>query len=187
MKVALINRNHIFSALLIVTSLLIGLRIMPVHVDPVISLTISKNRVGIQNIHQKRDIEITKTVAVDVLNLAENLRFKHPKLGEIGYGDDFFVDIDQEFTVKKEAGYHFLVGSDDGFVLSIDGKRLCQFTGSRPINKQTCATTLTEGTHRMQLSYYQGYGNAGLTVEYRKAGTSKLYFVGENSTFMRFH
>lgn len=182
-----LNKNTVFSALLAVVCLLIIYRITPVSVDPVIELTISKNRTGINSINQRRDITQTQKVMVDVLNIAENNRFKHPVLGELGYGNDFFVDIDLPFTVKKAGTYHFLVGSDDGFRLRINNRTICQFPGSRPLAEQTCAIDLAEGDHTFKLAYYQGYGNAGLRVEYRLAGNSTRYWVGKDSSLLSFH
>src|SRR5690606_16816321 len=146
----------------------IVVRIIPASVDPVIKLVISKNKISIKDIQQHRDIETTKEVMVDVLNIAEQNRFKHPTLGEIGYGNDFFVDIDVPFTVTEGGQYQFIVASDDGFSLSIDEKPICQFRGSRPISNQTCNINLTKGAHNFKLSYYQGYGNAGLRVQHTK-------------------
>lgn len=183
----ILNKNTLLSVVMAVVTLLIIYRITPVTVDPVLELVISKNRVGINSINQQRDITNTQKVMVDILNIAEQNRFKHPKLGELGYGNDFFVDVETTFTVKKAGSYHFLVGSDDGFKLLIDGKPLCQFPGSRPLAVQTCAIDLTEGEHVFKLAYYQGFGNAGLKVEYRLAGNNSRYWIGQNSSFLRFH
>lgn len=180
------DKNWTLSLLLALVCVLIVVRIMPERVDPVIKLVISKNRVNIQNIHQARDIESTKEVMVDILNLAEHNRFKHPKLGEIGFDSNFFVDIDLPFTVTQGGRHQFIVASDDGFSLSIDGKQLCQFPGSRPLGNQTCNVNLSPGEHRFQLAYYQGYGHAGLRVQHRKVSSGKTYWVGENSASLRF-
>lgn len=182
----LFNKNSLLSFILLLISALIVIRIIPVSVDPVLKLVISKNKVSINHINQARNIESTKEVMVDILNLSDQNRFKHPRLGELGYGDDFFVDIDAAFTVKEAGRYQFIVGSDDGFSLAIDGKALCNYPGSRPLGSQTCNIRLKEGQHNFKLSYYQGYGHAGLKVQYKKAGTSTLYWVGENSPAIHF-
>jgi len=181
-----LNKNSAFSALLVVVCILIAIRITPVSVDPVIELVISKNRVNIHNINQPRDIINSQRVWVDVVNIAEQNRFKHKKLGELGYGNDFFADIDTPFTVRKAGEYQFLVSSDDGFSLSIDGQPLCDFPGSRPLAMQICGIDLSEGQHRLTLAYYQGFGNAGLKVEYRLAGSKSNYWLGQNSSLLRF-
>jgi PA14 domain len=161
-------------------------RIIPPSVDAVFSLVISKNRVGITDIHQVRDIEMTKTVMVDRIDLADKSRFRHAKLGEIGYANDFFVDIDAPFTVKVAGDYLFYVASDDGFVFSVDDKKLCEWTHDRPLTTDTCRVRLPVGEHRFKLSYFQGYGNAGLTMSYANAENGTQYLAGKNSKFITF-
>lgn len=181
-----LNKNTALSVLLVVICVLIGIRITPISVDPVIKLVISKNRAAINNIDQARDIESTKEVWVDIINIAEQNRFKHPDLGEIGYAESFFVDVDTTFTVKQAGNYQFMISSDDGFKLAINGKQLCMFPNGRPIATQTCNVTLTEGEQKFQLSYYQGFGLAGLKAQYTKVGSNKTYWVGENSAAIKF-
>lgn len=186
MKIIPCNKNTVLSVILLLTCALIINRIIPISVDPILTLVISKNRTTINDINQTRDIETTKEVMVDILNLAEQSRFKHPKLGEIGYAGDFFVDITKKFTVKQAGSYRFIVASDDGFTLKIDDKKLCKFSGIRALATQTCPTALKEGEHTFQLSYFQGYGNAGLKVQYTKDTGNKTYWVGESSPLISF-
>jgi hypothetical protein len=180
------NKNSILSILLAVVAVAIIWRITPVYVDPVVKLVISKNRAHIGTIHQPRDIEISKEVMVDNLNLHEKSRFRHPKLGEIGYGDQFFVDVNHEFTVKKPGRYRFNIASDDGFSAAIDGKLLCEFQQDRPFTMESCPVNLTAGKHQFKLSYFQGYGQSGLTVEYMNTDDNKSYFFGKDSKHIAF-
>jgi hypothetical protein len=186
MKPIPFNKNTVLSVILLATCALIINRIIPVSVDPVLKLVISKNRISINDINQTRDIESSKEIMVDVLDIAEQNRFKHAKLGELGYAGDFFVDLNTTFTVKQAGNYHFIVASDDGFKLTIDDKLLCHFSGVRGLSTQNCSTTLSEGEHRLQLNYFQGYANAGLKVQYTKVNSNKTYWVGENSASLRF-
>lgn len=182
-----LNKNILLSLLLALVCVLIVVRIIPASVDPVIKLVISKNKVSIKDLQQQRNIETTKDVMVDILNIGEQNRFKHPKLGEIGFGSDFFVDIDAPFTVTQGGKYQFIIASDDGFNLLIDDKSICQFRGSRPMSSQTCNINLTKGLHRFKLFYYQGYGNAGLRVQHTKVGSHKTYWVGADSESIKFN
>jgi hypothetical protein len=182
----LLTKNSIFTALLLLIVVIIVVRITPVSVDPVVKLVISKNRVSINNIHQQRDIEFTRDVMIDRLNLHDKSRFSHPKLGNIAnYSDDFFVDVDHKITVKKSDNYRFLVGSDDGFSLSIDGKLLCEHLGDRPFTVQPCLIFLKEGEHQVHVSYFQGFGNSGFTVEYARGDEKPLWF-GDDSAAVKF-
>lgn len=182
----ILNKNSIFTALIALTVIIILVRITPVSVDSVVKVVISKNRAGINNIYQQRDIEFTREVWIDQLNLHNKSRFSHPKLGNIAtYSDDFFVDIDHKITVKQADTYRFLMGSDDGFSLSIDGKLICEHLGERPYTVQPCLIFLSEGDHQINISHFQGYGNSGFTVEYARGDEKPRYF-GEDSKSVKF-
>ena len=182
----LLNKNSIFTALIALAVILVAVRITPVSVDQTVKVVVSKNRVGISNIYQQRDIEFTREVWVDVLDLEESNRFSHPKLGNIAtYSDDFFVDVDHKITVKQSDTYRFMIGSDDGFSLSIDGKLVCEHLGDRPYTIQPCVIFLNEGDHQVHISYFQGFGNSGFTVEYAR-GDEKPRWFGEDSKSVTF-
>lgn len=186
MKSIPLNKNTVFSVLLAIIVVAIINRIVPPFVSPIFNVVISKNRVAITDIHQPRDIEMAKTVKVDRINLADKSRFRHPKLGDIGYSGDFFVDIDAPFVVKKAGDYVFYVGSDDGFVFSVDGKQLCEWTHDRPLTVDPCRVNLSAGEHKFKLVYFQGYGNAGLTMSYANAADGRQYLAGDNSKYISF-
>ncbi|GGY85737.1 hypothetical protein GCM10011613_33330 [Cellvibrio zantedeschiae] len=180
------NRNIVFSVMLAIIAVAIIYRITPPYVSGVFDLVISKNRITITDIHQPRDIEMTKTVKVDRIDLADKSRFRHPKLGDIGYAGDFWVDINAPFTVKKAGDYVFYLGSDDGFIFSIDGQQLCEWTHDRPLTVNACQIRLMEGEHKFKLVYFQGYGNAGLTMGYSYGNNGVQYIAGENSRYISF-
>jgi hypothetical protein len=182
----LLNKNSLFTGFILTIVVIILIRITPIYVDPVVKLVVSKNRVGISNIYQQRDIEFTKDVMVDRLNLFDNNRFSHPKLGNVAsFADDFFIDINHQINVLEAGQFRFIVGSDDGFVLSIDGKKICEFAADRPYLTQPCFVELTKGPHQFSFSYFQGYGNSGLTVEYAYRD-GKQYWFGDDSDSMEF-
>lgn len=181
-----LNKNWAFSLLWVVVVALILHRIIPPSVDKVVKLVITKNSVSIGNINQPRNVQLTKIVWVDKLNLRVKERFSHPKLGNIaGYTDDFFVDVDHEIKALKSGQYRFMVGSDDGFNLSVDGKKLCEYPADRPYSVQACFVQLSPGKHQVHISYFQGYGNSGLTVQYAFANDPEHWF-GEDSASMSF-
>lgn len=180
------NKNTALSIVLFVIVVLILIRITPSYVEPVIKLVISKNKTLIHNIHQPRNIESHREVMVDKLDLEEDNRFRHAELGNIGYADQFFVDINETFTVNRPGWYLFIIGSDDGFTAQINDKPLCEYVSDRPFTKNTCRANLSAGEHRFKLSYFQGYGNAGLTVQYKKMDSEDLYYFGEDSAYISF-
>ena len=186
MKTIPFNKNIVLSILLAIIIGCIVNRIIPPQVDAVFSMVVSKNRVGITDIHQVRDIEVSKTVMIDRINLADKSRFRHAKLGDLGYEGDFFADIEATFTVKVAGDYMFYLASDDGFMFSVDNKQLCEWNKDRPLTTDTCRVNLTQGEHTFKLSYFQGFGNAGLIMNYSHASNSTQYLAGQNSKFIKF-
>lgn len=179
------SRDFVVTVLLCITAVMVVRAMLPVRVDPNITVVVSQNRTTIQNLNQPRDIENTKKVRLDVLNLANQNQFIHPQLGNVGYGVNFFADVETKFVIRRAGNYRFVVASDDGFALDINGERLCQFTGQRALATQTCTVQLEEGEHHFQLAYFQAGGPAGLTVRYGIQGERRLYWFGENSRLMR--
>lgn len=171
--------DTVLSLTLVAVTLAIVIRLIPPMVDERFILSMKKNAEHITRIDQPRQIEATRTVGVDRLELIDRNRFAHPTLGPLGWGEDFFVDIDSRFTVSEAARYRFLVGSDDGFELRIDGQLVCRHPGDRPYSKQSCYRRLDAGEHRLELSYFQGYGNAGLTLEAGRISTAPRYWGTE--------
>lgn len=181
-----LTKNWAFSLLWVLVVAVILHRIIPPSIDKVVKLVITKNNVSIADINQPRNVQLTKVVWVDKLNLRVKERFSHPTLGNIaGYNDDFFVDIDHEVETLKAGQYRFMVGSDDGFNLSVDGKKLCEHPRDRPFSVQACFVQLQPGKHQVHITYFQGYGNSGLTVQYAYANQKERWF-GENSDAMKF-
>lgn len=180
------NRNAVFSAVLALVALAIVIRIVPPFVPAVIELELGKNAEPITRIDQPREIEYRRTLAVDRLELAHRNRLRHPELGRIGYGEQFFVDIEHDFEVLEAGDYRFVIGSDDGFIARVDGQPLCRFDRDRAYRENTCPVRLEAGTHEFTLNYFQGGGQAGLTVQYRRAGEEESFFFGEDSRWLRF-
>lgn len=186
MKTIPFNKNLVLSVILAFVVVTILNRIIPPHVDPVFTMVVSKNRTSIAEIHQARDIEMSKEIKIDRINLAEKSRFRHAKLGDLGYAGDFFADIDAPFTVKIAGDYMFYVSSDDGFTFSVDGKQLCEWVKDRPLTTDNCHVRLAAGDHRFKLSYFQGFGNAGLIMSYANTLDSKQFLAGDDSKYIKF-
>ncbi|WP_045860620.1 PA14 domain-containing protein [Teredinibacter purpureus] len=180
-----LNSNTIFSVILALFFVVIINRIIPISVDPVMELVLSKNRTHITTIDQTRSISTVKRIMIDEVNLYDKNRFFHPALGKLGWDNDFWADITTPFTVKQDGLYLFLVGSDDGFSLTINDKPLCSFKGDRGYSKQTCRATLAKGSHLLKLSYFQGYGNAGLTLEFQGPDKKRPRFWGNDTKLLQ--
>jgi len=174
------------SIVLIIVAGAILNRVIPPYVPHVFTMVISKNRTNITNIHQARDITTTKTVELDRIDLTEKNRFRHPKLGDIGFGNDFFADVEAPFTVHIAGDYIFYIGSDDGFTFSVDDKQICEWTHDRPLTTDSCHIRLKEGEHHFKLTYFQGFGNSGLVMSYSNTTSGTQYVAGKNSKFISF-
>lgn len=175
------------SALLVLFVAFAVYKSTPPFVDKVFELKIYKNGQIIHKLDDERNISGEKTVWVDKLMLKDGYRLMHPKLGAFAFSEHFFIDVNGEFEVKVPGRYYLYPGSDDGFALSVDGKQLCQFLGSRPYATRACPVELDKGTHTFELNYYQGSGHAGLTLAYRHKEDKKRRWFGENSRYLKFH
>lgn len=178
--------DWVLSAMLAVVALFAVAHMLPVSVDPVLRLEIARNRSPIAELHQARDIIQRKVVHVDKLDLARDGRFAHSRLGDIGYGQNFFVDIVSTFQVRKAGSYRFVVASDDGFSLHVDGRQICAFTRDRALTTQTCTVLLDPGKRAFRLAYFQAGGPAGLKVQYGRHGDGTLYWFGQESEHFAF-
>lgn len=156
------------------------------RIAPVFALDIARNRAPIADLDQARDVESTRRVMLDTLDLARDGRFAHARLGELGYGTNYFVDIVRHFDLERTASYRFVVTSDDGFALAIDGRRVCAFTTPRAMNTQTCSILLSQGRHEFRLAYFQAGGPAGLRVQFGRHGESRLDAFGAGADGVSF-
>jgi hypothetical protein len=68
----------------------------------------------------------------------------------------FAIDYNGYFYVDNPGRYRFLLASDDGSKLYIDGKELIDNDGTHAIQPETGSITLNGGIHRIRISYFQG-------------------------------
>ena len=176
-----------FAVLLGIFALVGVYKSTPPMVKSVFELKISQNKKPIRSLFQERELGKTKTVSVDKLMLKKGSLLRHPKLGAIGFAGNYFIDVEATFTAKIAGVYYFIPGSDDGFSLDVNGKRLCSFAKDRPYKTQRCRVTLNEGENTFKLSYFQGGGHAGLTLAYQHKDDKKRRWVGENSKYLSFY
>lgn len=175
-----------FLFLMVIFTVMAVYKSTPAMVDKVFKLNIYKNKTSISSVFQERDVAQSKVVWVDTLMLKSGSQLKHEKLGAIGFSDSYFIDVESEFTVRKAGVYYFIPGSDDGFALDVDGKRLCAFEKDRPYATQRCRIELDEGAHSFKMVYFQGGGHAGMTLAYQFKGDRKKRWMGENSRYIKF-
>jgi len=68
--------------------------------------------------------------------------------------------------IPKSGNYTFVLGSDDGSDLWIDDKQLINNDGLHSYAEKEASQTLTAGFHKIRLRYFQGVGDATLTLKY---------------------
>ncbi len=68
----------------------------------------------------------------------------------------FAIDYTGKFYIANPGRYEFVLLSDDGSNLYIDGKKVVQNDGLHPVQRAEGSVKLTKGMHAIRLSYFQG-------------------------------
>jgi hypothetical protein len=68
----------------------------------------------------------------------------------------FAIDYTGRFWIAAPGAYRFLLTSDDGSRLYIDGKRIINNDGVHAPETKSGVVTLTPGVHDIRVSYFQG-------------------------------
>ncbi|SMC10174.1 PA14 domain-containing protein [Nitratiruptor tergarcus DSM 16512] len=119
---------------------------------------------------------------------------KHPTYGYLGYKKNFVMRIDGDFLLSKDAPLKFVLYSDDGVRLVIDGKNVLEFLQNRPFGKSEGIIYLKKGKHHLHIDYFQGYGQLGLVGYYAVlnglkqiiSDNNSLKLLGNNSQIIKF-
>jgi len=77
-----------------------------------------------------------------------------------GYVDQISLAAKGTIDVPTDGHYTFLVNSDDGFRLAVDGRQIGGFEGGRAPEDTFMPVYLTAGKHSLQLTYHEGGGGA---------------------------
>ncbi|MGE0608558.1 MAG: family 16 glycoside hydrolase [Pirellulales bacterium] len=91
-------------------------------------------------------------------------------LNVAGRTNDFGVRFDGFFTAKGAGEYTFHLGSDDGSLLFIDGKKVADSDGVHPHTVNSGKALLTKGVHTVRVDYIQGGGEWTLELEVEGPG-----------------
>lgn len=158
---------------------------IPQSVPPRMTAILSGHRGSITSLDIQRNTSFTRTYRIDTLDFPEGSALKHRSLGPLGADRDFFLDIHGRFIVNRPGEYRFVVSSDDGFRLRIDGKTVAEYLGDRPMQATEGRVSLSEGSHRFDLSYFQGFGHLGLIARYGRPG-GRLTVMGDSTADIEF-
>jgi len=95
-------------------------------------------------------------------HVAGDDRFRAVTEGFSDYGsvDDISLLAKGTINVPADGDYTFLVNSDDGFRLAIDGQYIGFFEAGRVPGDSLIPIYLTAGKHSLQLTYHETYGGA---------------------------
>jgi len=180
------KKNSILLSMVILLGTFIIYKTIPTTIQPFIKATVSQQKITVATIDTPRNTASSKIFYLDTIYFPEDITLKHAKMGALGYTSNFFIDFETTMDVTKKEIYHFLIASDDGFRLFIDGKPICEFLGDRPLAKNECTVFLEKGEHTFFLSYFQGYGRLGLQAYYRPTSSNAYNFVGVGSSSLTF-
>lgn len=87
-----------------------------------------------------------------------------------GRGGDFGMRYEGFLKIDQDGDYTFHLGSDDGSILYLDGKKVVDSDGIHPHTVQTGRARLSRGMHPLRVDYTQGGGEASLTLEIEGSG-----------------
>jgi mono/diheme cytochrome c family protein len=75
--------------------------------------------------------------------------------------------------IEREGDYTFHIGSDDGSLLFIDGKKIADADGVHPHSVNSGRAHLKAGLHPIQVDYTQGGGEWTVTLEFEGPGVPR--------------
>jgi len=121
---------------------------------------------------------------IDKLYFPKGNELRHPLYGYLGYRHDFVIHFDAKFSLAKKGPVRFIIYSDDGFRLKIDGKEVMEYPKDRPFSKSEKEVVLSKGEHTLHIKYFQGFGQLGIVGYYQEG--SKRHLIGQDGEALRF-
>ena len=87
-----------------------------------------------------------------------------------GRTDGYGIRYTGFLQIERAGKYTFHIGSDDGSILTIDGKKVADADGIHPHTVNSGSIELTEGAHKVQVDYFEKGGEETLTLEVEGPG-----------------
>jgi mono/diheme cytochrome c family protein len=91
---------------------------------------------------------------------------------------DFAIHYSGVIAIKKAGRYRFFTSSDDGSCLYIDGKRIVDNDGVRPVSEKAGAIQLLAGEHPIDVTFFQAGNGFELHVSWQGPGIPKAPIPG---------
>jgi len=86
-------------------------------------------------------------------------------LGVAGTKTDFGIRFTGFLQIPRDGKYKFLLGSDDGGRLRVDGDVVVDVDGIHPYQQREVQRELTQGSHRVEIDFFQQGGEWVLKAE----------------------
>ena len=97
--------------------------------------------------------------------------------------DNFLARCTGFIKVPKAGEYEFLLTSDDGAILTIDGKEVANNDGLHDVKSVTGKTSLSEGLHSFEIQYLEGQGEEVLRLEWMPPGRELFGLIPADAYF----
>jgi len=149
-----------------------------------ITMTLSQNREAIDTLTQTRSPLKTLSSRINTVNFKTKYQLTHADLGTYDFRENFFVDLNTSMELRQDANCTFVLVSDDGYRVTVDGHELLADASNHDISVDQKSVLLTKGTHPLTLSYFQNTEITALRLYYAIEG--ERYLIGENSRFCTF-
>ena len=125
------------------------------------------------------DADVTQTVD-EVNYFAQKGSFSE------GVNNDYFAaKFSGEINVENGGKYTFSMGSDDGSKLIIDGKTIIGNDGLHAHRTESSTITLSEGSHSIEVLYFENGGDASLQLSWSGPDTGNVQKVISGDDFNR--
>ena len=87
-----------------------------------------------------------------------------------GYVEHYYLEITGELLADQAGTHEFLLASDDGSRLEIDGRVVIDHDSTHGMTRKLGAAELTAGPHELRVTMFQDGGDQGLRLEWRPPG-----------------
>jgi len=158
----------------------------------IVKATILQSSKPIRHLDDPVRVKKKEILWLDKIYFLRGNELKNPVYGYLGYTNNFIIFFDTDMVLDSDKYIHFVVYSDDGFRLSLDGKSLMEYLGDRPYSKNEVVVPVSKGRHHLRVKYFQGFGQLGVAAFYgvgntkEKALVAKLHFIGVDSDGVKF-
>jgi alpha-L-fucosidase len=88
--------------------------------------------------------------------------------------ENFGMEFTGIISIPQPGVYRFMTESDDGSILRIDDSLVVNNDGQHGMQRVAGSIALSEGYHRIRLSFIQGNGGAGLIVTWARRGMAEV-------------